>query len=504
MSFEINLVLNLLFISSISSSAIENRAPHSPRRFPEGFQFGAATASYQIEGAWDADGKGEGVWDRFTHEDPTRVQNQENGDVACDSYHKYKEDVRLAAEMGLHHYRFSISWPRILPTGYEHKINEKGIQYYQNLVAECLKYGIQPVATLYHWDMPVTIQDWGGFMNPDIVPLFVNYARIAIRSLPGVANWMTMNEPKLICTRGYGEGAFAPGVKNTGFGEYRCAYVLLKAHAAIYRMYKKEFPHYKAPMSIVLDGEWNEPASNKTEDIEAAQRRNQFEFGMYANPIFNGDWPQELIDRVEERSKMEKFLQSRLPKFTRKEIEFIKGTWDYMGFNTYWTNLVADDEEPPYDSPPSYINDIRGKLSKDPSWKVAPCGFNMVPWGARKMLKWVKDTYNNPPIFISENGVCDDGTSLVDYDRITFFQDYLSEILNAIYKDGVNIYAFTAWSLIDNFEWITGYSAHYGFYHIDFNDPERKRTPKKSVRYFSDICKTGKLPRREDLISYLD
>uniref|UniRef100_A0A0S7EFJ7 beta-glucosidase n=1 Tax=Chrysomela populi TaxID=154003 RepID=A0A0S7EFJ7_CHRPP len=406
--------------------------------------------------------------------------------------------------MGMHHYRFSISWPRILPTGYANKINAKGVEYYQSIVSECLRHGIIPVATIYHWDMPVAIQDLGGFMNPDIVPHFVNYARVVIRSLPGVGVWNTMNEPKLVCTRGYGEGAFAPGIQNSGYGEYQCAYVLVLAHAAIYRMYKKEFPHYKAKMSIVIDGEWNEPASKKIQDIEAAERRNQFEFGLYANPIFNGDWPQVVIDRVEEKSAMENYLSSRLPRFTRKQIEFVKGTFDFLGFNNYWTHIVADAEESSSEGPPSYVNDIRVVFKDDPKWKVASCGFNIVPWGIRKMLKWCKDNYNNPPIFITENGVCDNGTSLIDFERIQFFQDYLGEVLNAIYEDGVNVYAYTAWSLIDNFEWLQGYSAHYGFYHIDFEDPERKRIPKKSARYYRDICVRGELPKRENLKSYLN
>nr|AJE75662.1 putative glycosyl hydrolase [Chrysomela lapponica] len=498
---------NYLYPDDPPSNNNNNRrpTPYTYRKFPDGFLFGAATAAYQVEGAWNTDGKGPSIWDRFTHEKPDRVHNNENGDVACDSYHKYKEDIRLAAKMGMHHYRFSVSWPRILPTGYENIVNHKGIAYYQSLVEECLRHGIMPVATIYHWDMPVAIQDLGGFMNPDVVPLFVNYARIVIQSLPGVGVWNTMNEPKLICTRGYGEGAFAPGIENSGYGEYRCAYVLLLAHAAIYRMYKKEFPHYKANMSIVIDGEWNEPASKKIEDIEAAERRNQFEFGLYANPIYNGDWPKVVIDRIGERSAIENLLSSRLPRFTRKQIEFIKGTWDFLGFNTYWTHKVTNGVEQSPDSLPSYVTDIRCNLVDDATWKEAsPCGFNIVPWGARKMLKWVKDTYNNPPVFITENGVCDNGTSLNDFGRIQFYQDYLSEILKAIYDDGVNVYAYTAWALIDNFEWIQGYSAHYGFYHIDFEDPERKRVPKKSVKYYKDICLKGELPRRENLKSYLN
>ncbi|CAH1162763.1 unnamed protein product [Phaedon cochleariae] len=475
--------------------------PYMLRNFPDGFLIGAATAAYQIEGAWNVDGKGISIWDNFTHSHPDRIKDHTNGDVACDSYHKYKEDIKLVADMGMTHYRFSISWPRLFPTGFESVPNLKGIAYYKKVVAECLRRKVMPVVTIYHWDMPQPLEDRGGFMNADLVPYFVKFARAVIAALPEVRYWMTINEPKLICTRGYGEGAQAPGVANTGYGEYQCAYVVAKCHAATYRMYKQEFPHYTAPMSIVIDGEWNEPATNSTRDIEAAERRNQFEYGLYANPIFNGNWPQVVIDRVAQASAAENLTRSRLPAFTQEEIDNINGTWDFMGFNTYWTHLVSDTVEGAYPVP-SYQNDIRAIISNDPDWNVAPNGNTIVAWGARKMMKWIKDNYNNPPIFISENGVGDTGSSLKDYDRILFYHDYMSATLDAIHYDGVNVIAYTAWSLLDNFEWLLGYTSHYGSYYIDFNDPHRRRVPKTSARFLKDVCTYKALPRREDLIQY--
>lgn len=478
----------IYFIVCISSVAADKNLT-----FPDGFLFGVATASYQIEGAWNVDGKGENIWDHICHTKPSFIRNNENGDIACDSYHKYKEDIALAAGLGLTHYRFSISWTRILPTGFSNQINRKGIKYYQSLIDEILKYNMIPVATLYHWDLPQSLQDIGGWLNPALVYHFVQYSRIAIRSFKKVGYWITINEPKQICVRGYGDGTFAPGIALDGIGEYLCAYTVVKCHAAVYHMYKKEFPYLKAKMSITLDGEWSEPATSSLADREAADRRNHFEFGLYANPIFNGNWPQVVIDRVSERSKRENFTKSRLPKFTKEEIDYINGTFDFMGFNTYWTNLVANIEESVYGIP-SYMKDIRARVTIDPSWMLGSNGNTIVPYGARKFLQWVKKTYNNPEIFVTENGVADDGTSLDDNIRINFYTEYLTAIWNAMYEDNVRIFGFTAWSLMDNLEWTDGYSAHFGLYHINFSDPNRTRTAKKSVDFYRKLVTTHRIP----------
>ncbi|KAJ8936638.1 hypothetical protein NQ314_012254 [Rhamnusium bicolor] len=229
-----------------------------------------------------------------------------------------------------------------------------------------------PVATIFHWDLPQPLQDIGGWNNPALVGYFVNYSRIVIRDLPKVGYWITINEPKQICRRGYGVGDFAPGVHRDGIGEYLCAYVVVKCHAAVYHMYKETFPEFTV-----------------------------------------------IIDRVKYRSKNENLTKSRLPKFTQEEIDYINGTFDFMGFNTYWTYLVSDIEEPKFGDP-SYLSDIRANISVDPSWSVAPNGNTIVPWGARKILKWVKSTYNDPSIFITENGVADDGSTTTDTERINF------------------------------------------------------------------------------------
>ncbi|KAG5884787.1 Myrosinase 1, partial [Gonioctena quinquepunctata] len=289
------------------------------RTFPEGFLFGVATAAYQIEGAWNEDGKGENIWDHFVHEDPTRIKNNDTGDVACDSYHKYKEDVALAASLGFHFYRFSIAWSRVLPTGSIDQINEKGLQYYEDLVKEVHDNNMLAVVTLYHWDLPQPIQDMGGWTNKTLVDKFVKYARVVIDRLKDVEYWITINEPKQICYMGYATGEHAPGIRKSGFAEYECAYILVKAHAAVYNMYKNEFPQHKGKMSITVDVEWSEPKTDFKADKDAAERNINFESGIYLHPVYKGDWPKVVKERVAKRSKMENYTKSRLPAFPKKK-----------------------------------------------------------------------------------------------------------------------------------------------------------------------------------------
>ncbi|KAJ8924098.1 hypothetical protein NQ315_006880 [Exocentrus adspersus] len=470
------------------------------RSFPDGFMFGVATAAYQIEGAWNEDGKGENIWDYMIHNNRSTIANNDTADVACDSYHKYKEDVELIAGLNLTHYRFSISWSRVLPAGFAYKINEKGIEYYKNLVKELLAHNIQPVVTLYHWDLPEPLQEIGGWTNPDMVKYFKEYARIVIESLPEVQYWATFNEPKQVCRAGYGVGSLAPKISSDGIADYICPYVIVKSHAEVYRMYKNEFPELKGKMSIVLDGQWAEPASNSSDDLLAAERKMHFEFGIYANPIFLGDWPQVVKERVDYRSENENFTRSRLPVFTKEEVDFINGTFDYLGFNHYYTRLAADAEESPFDSP-GYDKDVRVVTTEDPDWDRSPNGNPIVPWGIRRVLNWIRETYGDFEIFITENGVIDDGSTLEDNIRIDYYEGYLNSVLDAMHEDKVNVVGFTAWSLMDNFEWTGGYGYHFGLYSVDFTDPERPRKPKKSVEFYRKLATTRVIPNWANEIS---
>ncbi|XP_057654782.1 lactase/phlorizin hydrolase-like [Diorhabda carinulata] len=424
-------------------------------KFPKHFIFGASTSAYQIEGAWNVDGKGESIWDHFVHQKPSQIFDNSTGDVACDSYHKYEEDVGLAANLGISLYRFSISWSRVLPTGYSNVINERGLQYYKNLVKEIRSRNMIPAATIYHFDLPQKLfEDGIDWRNPKLVNHFENYARIIIRSLPEVGVWFTINEPRQICLGGYAIGFLAPAID--GDFQYQCNYVLLKAHAAVYHMYKTEFPHYKAEMGLVVDCDWMEPKSNSSADKAAAERQLQFECGMYFHPIYSGDWPDIVKERVYSRSIKTNITKPRLPVFTQEEIVYIKGTHDFLGINHYYTSLTQDEAEAPYNES-SYAADLRVADSFDPSWLDQSNGYFTVPFGVYKILKWLKQEYDNPKILITEIGMTDDGTNLNDEARIDFYKDYFCYILEAI-REGVDVQLISFWSLIDTFEWLFGYS----------------------------------------------
>nr|WPM03629.1 glycoside hydrolase family 1 [Phyllotreta armoraciae] len=485
------LCLTIIFIISQSNaSRLKNNGV-----FPKKFALGAATAAYQIEGAWNEDGKGQSVWDEFSHRSPSPIANNATGDIACDSYHKWKEDVHLVTNLGMQYYRFSIAWTRLFPDGYvDKKINEAGLNYYKKLIQYVVKQGLKPAVTLFHWDLPLKLyKDGISWTNNSIIDIYVNYTREFIRHFPEVSMWITVNEPRTYCRYSYGTGILAPGIKESGISDYQCVYVILKAHAAVYRMYKKEFPHYKAPMSIVIDCQWYEPESNKIEDVQAADRQVQFECGLYYHPVFIGDWPSIVVERVAERSKKEGYKESRLPKFTEEEIAFIRGTHDYLSVNHYFTFLAANEKEAPYNHT-DYDNDVRVINSRSPDWAAGSNKWAIVPWGVRKVLNWLKQQYGDNPIFITEMGVSDDGSSLNDYERINFYSDYICEILEAIQIDRVNVNALFVWSLMDNLEWNSGYDFHFGLYSINFhNDTTRKRTPKRSVSFFQRLSKTRKL-----------
>ncbi|XP_063932804.1 myrosinase 1-like [Zophobas morio] len=467
----------------------ESRSEPSNKKFPENFQFGVATAAYQVEGGWADDGKGENIWDHYTHQ-PDHVANNATGDVACDSYHKYMDDVEMLTNLGVNYYRFSLSWSRILPTGYSNEINEAGVTYYKSFISALKENGIEPFVTLYHWDLPQPLQEIGGWPNPLLEDIFAEYARTAFTLFgDDVKNWMTFNEPKQTCLAGYGLGSAAPGISASGIGEYECAYTVVKAHAKAYHIYDEEFrPTQNGRVSIVLDASWAEPASDSDEDKEAAERLLQFDHGLYAHPIYHpdGNFPQVMIDRIADRSEKEGFPTSRLPELSTEEIEYIRGTFDFLCLNSYTTNMVkwTNDYEI---GAPGYYSDLSVSTYQDPSWNNSASGWlKVVPWGMRKLLNWVDQTYNHPEIVITENGFSDDGR-LDDPDRINYYAEYLTSVLEAIFEDGVNVTGYTAWSLMDNFEWNSGYTEKFGIYQVDFEDPDRTRTIKSSGEYYKSI-----------------
>ncbi|RZC42366.1 lactase-phlorizin hydrolase-like, partial [Asbolus verrucosus] len=451
--------------------------------FPEDFKFGTATSAYQIEGGWNADGKGVSTWDRLTHETPQIIQDQSNGDIACDSYHKWEEDVENIKKTGVDYYRFSLAWTRIFPQGYISHLNQPGVDYYNNLINRLIENGIEPAITLYHWDLPQMFSPLGSWANPVMVDLFANYARKAFELFGDrVKLWITFNEPKIICQDFNGFLGNITAVYPSGVIEYLCTHNLLRAHAEAYHIYDREFRAKQGgKISITLNFEWSEPASDDPADVEAAEQRRQFEFGLFANPIINFDYPKIVKERIAERSQQEGFPQSRLPKFTLAEKLKLRGTYDYLGLNHYSTWYVKAVPDEPIGKP-SYEADTGTTRYQDEEWVGSGADWNkVVPWGLRHILQWIKKTYRNPEVLITECGYPDRTGTVDDQPRISFLRDYLNATLQAIHEDGVNVKAFMVWSLMDNFEWQQGYQIKFGIFHVDFNDPERTRTAKKSI-----------------------
>ncbi|XP_070205868.1 lactase/phlorizin hydrolase-like isoform X2 [Littorina saxatilis] len=457
--------------------------------FPKDFVWAAATAAYQVEGGWNADGKGESNWDAFTHAGG-HIDNGDTGDVACDSYHNYMEDVRMLEDLGVTNYRFSISWSRVLPDGTLGSKNAAGVQYYHNLLDALIAAGIQPMVTLYHWDLPNTLQTAGGWLNESIVPLYLDYADFCFHEYGDkVASWITFNEPWVFSVMGYGTGEMAPGGHDLATDPYTSAHTVLLAHAEAYHRYNDTYrPTQKGQIGITLNCDWAEPMDPvKADDIRASDVALHTFLGWFAHPVYvNGDYPEVMKQQVAAASAQEGRRTSRLPQFTQTQKDRIAHTSDFFGLNHYTTNLVTPSDA----TGPSYFNDRHISESKDPSWiKSGSSWLRVVPWGIRKMVNWVRRQYGEIPIFITENGVSDRNASLNDEHRVYMYRSYLNELLKAIDLDGVNVKGYTAWSLMDNFEWARGYSEKFGLYAVNMSDPKRTRTPKASARFYHEIIK---------------
>ncbi|CAH1953403.1 unnamed protein product [Acanthoscelides obtectus] len=480
-------ILFLLFVTGIECI---------PRKFPSDFKFGVGTSAYQIEGAWTEDHKSESIWEHYIHSNPKVIADGSNADVACDSYHKYEEDVEMLKNLGVDHYRFSISWPRILPNGTANHVNQNGVQYYRNLIKLLKKNKIEPMVTLYHWDLPQVLQEQGGFASEKLVKWFTDYARLCFKLFgKDVKTWITFNEPKQICLFGYGLGVFAPALNKSGELDYLCAYNLLKAHAEAWHIYNNEFrPHQKGRISMVVEFSWHEPLLPDVPAFEEAAISNlEFMAGIYVNPLYRGDWPEIVKAKVAHNSRKEGKDRSRLPEFSTEEINQIKGTCDFLAVNFYTSFLVYPSVTP---QPEMYSARDAGVSSYQPwYWEEAKSVWlKVTPWGFKRLLKYLKDTYDNPEIIITENGISDGG-ELDDDLRISYMQQHLNAILEAIWEYGVNVSGYTVWSLMDSFEWLDGYQSRFGLYHVDFSDPRRQRTMKASARYYKDIIKNRSLDK---------
>ncbi|OWR54377.1 glycoside hydrolase, partial [Danaus plexippus plexippus] len=432
------------------------------RRFPEDFMFGAATSAYQIEGGWSADDKGENIWDRLTHTKPNVIKDVSNGDVAADTYNNYKRDVEMMRELGLDAYRFSLSWSRILPNGLANKVSDAGVEFYNNYIDEMIKYGIKPMVTLFHWDLPQKLQDLGGFMNPLFPEWFEDYVRVVFGKFGDrVKHWITFNEPKEFCHQGYGSATKAPLLNITDIGTYYCARTLLLAHARAYRVYKNEFKKSQGGVcGIAISVGWYLPLTDSEQDKFAAEIKRQADFDLYIKPIYSkeGGFPKEIVKIVAEKSANQGYLRSRLPNFTEEEKELIRGTGDFIGVNHYTSSFVSATEYKIIHPVPSLYDDIDVGSYAPPEWpKSASAWLVQTPNSLYDALINLHKRYNGPIFYITENGWSSSPEAdILDDDRIRYYRAALNDALKAI-EDGVDLRGFMAWSLMDNFEWFEGY-----------------------------------------------
>lgn len=454
------------------------------KNFPKNFVWGGATSAYQIEGAWNADGKGPSIWDVFCMI-PGKVANGDHGNVACDHYHRIEEDVALMKKLGLKAYRFSISWPRILPAG-RGEVNQNGITFYNKLINELLANDIEPWVTLYHWDLPAALEfEMDGWLGNEISDVFADYAKVCFEAFGDrVKNWITINEAWVVAILGYGHGVFAPGKRSNDY-PYIAGHHLLLAHAKAVEVYRNVFQEsQKGRIGMTNNCDWREPLTDSPEDKAAAERALEFFLAWFADPLYRGDYPASMRER----------LGDRLPKFTPAESRLLKGSSDFFGLNHYTTMFAAEasgsKEEGSVYGNGGLSEDQDVNLSVDPEWKLTDMQWAIVPWGCQKLLEWISERYDHPEIYITENGCAFDDQLLddrvADKDRIAFFEGYLSAVHAAI-QNGVQMGGYFIWSLMDNFEWASGYDKKFGITYIEENT--LRRIPKDSALWYAEVIK---------------
>jgi beta-glucosidase len=433
-------------------------------RFPSGFLFGAATSAYQIEGSPLADGAGPSIWHRFSHT-PGAIETGETGDVACDHYRRYEDDVGLMHDLGLAAYRFSISWSRVLPTG-RGTINPPGLAFYDRLVDRLLARGISPMATLYHWDLPAALDDAGGWLNRDIAGWFADYASTMVRRLGDrVALWATINEPWVVSDAGYLHGLHAPGHASPSEAPL-ASHNLLRAHGAGIQAIRGEGGRQAG---LVVNLEPKYPASDRPADLSATRRADAYMNRQFLDPVFLGRYPEE----------MPEIFGDAWPRFPAEDQALISQPLDFLGINYYTRGVMRHDEA----ELPLRASRVRqpGRLHTTLDWEVYPEALTEV-------LLWVRDRYGAVPLYITENGAAFedppevDAAVLPDPLRVQYLGDHLRAAHLAI-QQGVDVRGYFAWSLLDNFEWSAGYSQRFGLYHVNFTT--QRRTPKASARYYA-------------------
>ncbi|CEM35346.1 unnamed protein product [Vitrella brassicaformis CCMP3155] len=432
------------------------------------FMWGAAVAAYQVEGSWNEGGRTASIWDVFTHQSKAmglgKVANDDTGDEAAHFYRKYKEDIETMRELNLTHFRFSISWTRVLKQGMYR--NEAGITFYKNLVRALKRANVEPVVTLYHWDMPDHL-DW---REDGIVEAFVTFAKLMFTELPTVKYWITLNEPWVFCKLGYQWGSH----------HLKCGHNALKAHARAYRLFKKDFAPKRpgAQVGLTLNADWRVPLDpSNPEDERQCEIEMDSALGWFAEPVYgSGFYP----------ASLRKEYPHVLPNMTAADRNLIRNSSDFFGLNHY-TTMYVDSTSPRAET--RHRNGVVIGPHAATWWLYA------VPWGFRRLLAYIQDKWNPPFIIVTENGMSDEKKSdvedyLSDQMRIFYFETYLAELSKAILEDNVRVSGYFAWSLLDNLSWVDGYDKRYGFVYVDYGDAERNRTIKASGRYYSSLIRS--------------
>jgi len=438
--------------------------------FPEDFLWGVATAAYQIEGADLEEGKGPSIWSDFSHK-PGRIDFGESGDVACDHYHRFTEDIDLMTALGLNSYRFSISWPRVLPKG-RGTTNQKGIDFYDKLVDKLLEREIQPIVTLYHWDLPLDLQArFGGWECRDISNYFADYSSLMFYRLGDrVKYWITLNEPYCSSHVSYLWGEHAPGKRDLKMS-LSVAHNLLLSHGEAVRRFREDVKDGLIGLTNVST--FVEPVTDSKEDLRATKIYDQFVNGWFFETPLTGEYPSELFALFENAGLT--------PNIESEDMEIISVPFDFWGVNYYTRNLVRREES-------SILGTevVQGELPKsEMGWEIYPEGLEAFLFKAYKQ-------YGKKPIYITENGIaCKDkllNGSVDDHRRIEYLRQHFSAALNAI-KGGVDLKGYFVWTLMDNFEWARGFSKRFGLVYVDYNN-DLRRIPKKSFEYFRDFIRT--------------
>lgn len=425
-------------------------------RFPDDFVFGVATAAYQIEGAFGEGSRIASHWDTFSHT-PGKTYRGETGDVACDYYHRYRDDVALLKELGVSSYRFSFAWPRILDE--DGQVNPKGVDFYHRVIDELDKIGVATTATIYHWDLPQWIANRGGWANRDTVNYFVDYAQVLFREYGGrIFRWITHNEPWCQAFLGYGYGVHAPGHANWDEA-VKASHHLLLSHGQAVQAFRAL--GLKGDVGISLNLNVVDPASNTDDDHGAARRGDGFQNRWFLDPLFLGSYPTDMMDLFLPHVKDYRFIQPG-------DLKIIAEPIDFLGVNYYNRAVLKD-------APQEGIVRTSGVL--DPEAPVTAMGWEVHPTSLYRLLMRINRDYTQLPLYITENGaaypdVVDSDGRVHDLDRVAFLKTHLQSALDAI-SDGSTLKGYYVWSLMDNYEWAEGYAKRFGIVYVDFESQQR-------------------------------